>query len=99
MIAVLLRNAAPAELSYAVHWCAIGGKGDLIQETSGILCEKLASSSITSSKTWLSAVYALAICGRLSPELAQTVLQPSFVANILERSDKFSFFIVKFFWF
>ncbi|KAL3982630.1 hypothetical protein ACH3XW_47905 [Acanthocheilonema viteae] len=76
-------NAAPAELSYAVHWCAIGGKGDLIQEASGYLCEKLACSSIDSPKTWLSTVYALAACDRLSPELAQTVLQPSFVANIL----------------
>ncbi|VIO87307.1 Uncharacterized protein BM_BM8520 [Brugia malayi] len=76
-------NAALDELSYAVHWCAIAGKGDLIQEASVFLCEKLTSSKIDSPKTWLSAVYALATCDRLSPELAQTVLQPTFVANIL----------------
>ncbi|VDK89040.1 unnamed protein product, partial [Litomosoides sigmodontis] len=76
-------NASPAELSCAVHWCAIGGKGDLIQEASGYLCEKLAWSSIDSPKTWLSTVYALATCNKLPPELAQTVLQPSFVADIL----------------
>uniref|UniRef100_A0A8R1XX17 RAP domain-containing protein n=1 Tax=Onchocerca volvulus TaxID=6282 RepID=A0A8R1XX17_ONCVO len=82
-------NAAPAELSYAVHWCAIAGKGDLIKETSGYLCEKLTSRSVDLSKTWLSTVYALATCDRLSPELAQTVLQPSFVVNVLEGLSGF----------
>ncbi|CAG9538683.1 unnamed protein product [Cercopithifilaria johnstoni] len=82
-------NAAQTELSYAVHWCAIGGKGDLIQEASGYLCEKLACSNIDSPKMWLSTVYALAACDRLSPELAQTVLQPSFVANVLEGLSGF----------
>ncbi|EFO25958.2 hypothetical protein LOAG_02528 [Loa loa] len=76
-------NAAPAELSYAVHWCAVAGKGDLIQEASAYLCEKLTSSNIDSPKTWLSTIYALATCDKLSPELAETVLQPSFVANVL----------------
>ncbi|KAM3725755.1 Olfactory receptor [Dirofilaria immitis] len=77
-------NATPTELSYAVHWCAIAGKGDLIQEASGYLCEKLNFSGVGSPKTWLSTIYALAACDKLSPELGQTVLQPSFVANLLE---------------
>uniref|UniRef100_A0A0R3S2X2 RAP domain-containing protein n=1 Tax=Elaeophora elaphi TaxID=1147741 RepID=A0A0R3S2X2_9BILA len=84
-----VRSAAPPELSYAVHWCAVGGKGGLIQEASGYLCEKLAASTIDSPKTWLSTVYALAVCDRLSPELAQTVLQPSFVTNVLGRLSGF----------
>ncbi|VDO44786.1 unnamed protein product [Onchocerca flexuosa] len=85
----VIRNAAPAELSYAVHWCAIAGKGDLIKETSRYLCEQLTSTSVDLSRTWLSTVYALATCDRLSRELAQTVLQPSFVANVLERLTGF----------
>ncbi|MCP9265763.1 hypothetical protein DINM_021146 [Dirofilaria immitis] len=59
-------------------------KGDLIQEASGYLCEKLNFSGVGSPKTWLSTIYALAACDKLSPELGQTVLQPSFVANLLE---------------
>uniref|UniRef100_A0A915PR96 RAP domain-containing protein n=1 Tax=Setaria digitata TaxID=48799 RepID=A0A915PR96_9BILA len=81
--------AAAAELSYAVHWCAVAGKGHLIQKASGFLCEKLTSSSVDSPRAWLSTIYALAVCNRLSSELAQTILQPSFVINILEGVGDF----------
>ncbi|VDM98134.1 unnamed protein product [Thelazia callipaeda] len=80
-----LGSATTAELSYAVHWCAIAGKGDLIQDAARHLCKMLISTSITnSSKALLSSVYALAICDQLSPQLSQIILQPSFVTNILE---------------
>lgn len=78
------RNAEVSELSYSVHWCAIAGVGQLVLEAAELLCEKLDYSAAISTKTWLSTIYALAICDRLTKPLAETVLNKSFVNEILD---------------
>uniref|UniRef100_A0A183E4L2 FAST_1 domain-containing protein n=1 Tax=Gongylonema pulchrum TaxID=637853 RepID=A0A183E4L2_9BILA len=82
-------NATDAELSYALYWCAMAGKCSLVQEAAEFLSEKLKPFQFDSAKTWLSSIYALAICERLSPELAETVLQASFVADVLQGLSGF----------